>query len=858
MTPEFCRGFGGDLKTAWRRLVGAPMFTIFAIASLALGVGVTATVYSVVDRVFWRDLGIRQADGLVMVTSPEAGAFRAQRVLSAPDFEDLRQVQTCFADLSASALIYPTVSTPSTTEIHPGEAVDGRYFALLGVNAAIGRVIRLADDTMGTPVVVISHGLWRSRFASRLDIVGRTLRLSGRPFEIIGVAPKSYDGLPGGDPIGTRLWVPLGAAGALLSGGPSSSAPERERRRLGVVGRLKAGRTVQHATTELAAIGAGLDSAYPRPKTAKPRAEARRGWSARDVSELDAAADPAAVKRRFGVLVVGLVALVLVVACTNLANLVIVRGTMRHHEFAVRCALGAPRWRLVREQLAESLALAIGGGVLSVWVMAFLTWALDVELPLAPGFLASVRPEVDTNALLVAAGALLLSLVVFGLEPALQLTARMGVREDLEGTGSVGMPRARRQRALLRWQVAISTGFLIIASLCVRYLVTEGRHASGVDMGRLGVMSIDFSVQQRDEEGARRVLERLIRLAGREPGIEAVAVSTGFPFGTLTSPRLKMALGDAAFAGEGNLEDAVLIEATPGFFRTAGISILRGRPFDSRDEAGGPPVMILSESSAKRLFGTADVVGRQLRVEVDNKGLPPPQPLETAMVVGVAEDTDTTHLFQRRGSTAYMPFAQKYFPLVTVAARASDAAVAIRALENAARKADPAVPLSIKPASGRATLAGMHLFLRGIGTASLVLGAITLLLAMTVLDGVQSYIVAHRTREIGIRMSLGARAEQIRFMVLADGCCPVLQGIAIGLFIGTASRVIVQTAVGIPIGIIDPWTLVIVPLPLLLAALLGARPPRAPPHWVSTPASHCATCSTVEYALSRPAPKSAG
>ena len=774
------------------------------------------------DRIFWKDLGVRDPGSVVLVMSAEAGAYDPRRVISVPDFEDLRGMQTCFRDLSGSAFIYPAVDNRTTTEIQPGEAVDGKYFGLFGVKAAIGRLIQPADDYAASPVVVLGHILWQTRFAGRADIVGQTVRLSGRPFEIIGVAPRSFEGPVAGGPRGSRLWIPLGAARSLELGNPASATPERERRRLAAIGRLKSGRTIRQATTELAALAARLDAAYPRTRSAKPGMQARRGWRARGLSEASSEAD---LMRRFGLIVVGLVALVLVVACTNLANLVLARGTMRQHELAVRCALGASRWRLVREQLAESLVLAVGGGVLSGVVIAFLTWALDVEVPMAQGWLVSVRPEIHATTLVVAAGASLLSLVVFGLEPALKLTARKTVREDLEaGAGSVAVPRAKRQRALLRWQVAVSTAFFIIASLCVRYLVTEARHDSGVDMDRMGVMSIDFYVQRWDEARTRRVLPRLIEMAGREPGIQAVAASTGMPFGTTMSPRLQMARGDESFTDPSKLEGATLIEATPRFFRAAGISILRGRAFDDRDDRSSQPVVILSESTAKTMFGTAGAVGRQLRVKVDTLGLPPEQPVKTVTVVGVAEDTDTTFFFLRRGGTAYVPFAQEYYPFVTVVARASDPAMAVRALRTAARKADPDLAIA-QAASGRAMLSGMYLFLRGMGVAALALGALTLMLAMIGLYGVQSHIVAHRTREIGVRMSFGATAGQIKRMVLSDGYRPVLQGLAIGLFIGTAGRVIVRSVVVAPIDVVDPWMLAMVPVPLVLAAFCACYLP---------------------------------
>ena len=819
-------GFGRDLRLASRRLLATPMFTIFAIVSLAVGVGVTTAVYSVVDRIFWKDLGIAAPETVALVMGAEAGSYDARRVMSEPDFADVQKAQASFAALSSALTIHPAVATGSMTEIQPGEAVDGAYFSLLGVTPAIGRLIQPADDTAHAEVVVLSHALWRSRFRADPAMIGQTVRLSGRPFEIVGVAPESFGGpIPG--PMGTRLWIPRSQGLSLAYVNPASTTPDRERRRLTVIGRLRPGHTIQQATSELSALATSLDAAYPRRPSTQPGIKARRGWSAKTVAAMNEQGESAG---RFGLLVFALIALVLVVACTNLANLVLARGTMRQQEFAVRRALGASRWRLVREQSAESVLLAIGGGLSSWLLIQLLIRTFDFEVPLGKAWMTvSVQPEISAGALAISAGALLISLIVFGLEPALQLT-KTEVRADLaEGSGSVGVPRARRQRTLLRWQVAISAGFFIIATLCVRYLVNEARHDSGVDLDRIAVASVDFNLQRFDETRARRVSNEILDAVRGQPGIEAVAVSSGMPFGTTTTPRLLMSTTDKPITSVniqdaiGKYEDATLIIATPDFFRTTGISILRGRGFDDRDDAGAPPAVVLGESTARKLFGTADVVGRQMLLRVDTlfRGVGTEQPVKTATIVGIAEDTDTTHFFLSRGGDgAYMPLAQEYSPWMTVVARASTPSTAIGGLRSGIHTAAPDLGVD-HISSGRTTLAGPFVFLRAAGVIAVSLGALTLLLAMVGLYGVQSHIVAHRTREIGVRMSLGATAAQVRAMVLKDGYKPVLQGLAIGLFIGLAGRAIVRSYIAVEVAVFDPWMLLLVPIPLLLAAFFA-------------------------------------
>jgi putative ABC transport system permease protein len=262
-------------------------------------------------------------------------------------------------------------------------------------------------------------------------------------------------------------------------------------------------------------------------------------------------------------------------------------------------------------------------------------------------------------------------------------------------------------------------------------------------------------------------------------------------------------------------ESAPLLSATPGLFRTIGVAILQGRGFDDRDDAGAAPVAVLSESTARKLFGTTEVLGRKLLVKAlyyRGEG-----DVQSVTVVGLARDTDVTHLFSSNGSLIYVPFAQSYQRSVSVVARAKDAETATRALRNAIRRADP--ELGVQAAgTGRVMLAGPYVMLRTVGIGAVALGALTLLLAMFGLYGVQSQIVTQRTREIGLRMSVGASSGQIRRMVLKQGSAPVLQGLALALFIGVVGRAIIQSMTPIPIGVIDPLMLALVLIPVALAA----------------------------------------
>lgn len=807
---RLAHGFSGDLRFAARRLLATPLFTIFAVLSLAIGVAVTTAVYSVVDSIFLRDLGIRDPERVAFVVTPYDGRLMTGSI-SEPDFRDLRATQTSFSRISAFASFSPALALSSGTELIAAEAADGAYFGTLGVNAAIGRVIQTADDVEGARVVVLSDELWRARFAADPRIVGQSIRISGHAFEVIGVADASFSGAIGWIG-GTRLWIPL-ASEALLT--PPSATPPRDRRRLMVFGRLAPSVSVTSATAELGTIAAGLDAAFPPRAMAKGAGPTERPWRAKSVVAITEGDN---ALHRFGLTLVALVALVLVVACTNLANLVLARGTTRQRDLAVRRALGASRWRLVREQCTESLLLTTAGAVASYVVFQILRVLMDADfsltLPTGGRLTLAIRPALNVPAFGMAAASLLLSLAVFGLEPALQLTRSLDVRGALAAGAGVGSPRARRQRTLLRWQVAISAGFFIIATMFVKYTIEEARHDAGIDMERLGVAVLNFQTQPWDEARVRRTLDRVLEQGRNDPSVEALSVSTGMPFGLPTVMRFALSapeLGDDRYTATG-------IAATPSIFRTLGVPIVRGRGFDDRDHAAAAPVVVISAFTARRIFGTIDVVGRQLVL----RGRPR---TPTATVIGVARDTDVRQLLFEPRAFVYLPLAQHYDPSLAVAVRSTgDASRAVRSLREALGRADPDLAVEVTD-TGRAVLTGPYVFVRAAGFAALTLGALTLLLAMAGLYGIQSHLVAHRTREIGVRMSFGASAAQIKRMVLKDGYRPVVDGLAFGLLIGVAGRAIARAYLELDVSVVDPWMLLVTPIPLVLAALFACYLP---------------------------------
>jgi putative ABC transport system permease protein len=798
-----------SVRIALLRLAATPMFTVFAVVSLASGVAITTAVYSVVDQLMLRGLGVPQPDRAVFLVTTYAGR-PARALVSAPDFDDARHGLQSLSSLSASDAILPSVASTSHAEIVAAEAVDGAYFATLRVGAARGRVIQPEDDRAFARVAVLSDELWRTRFASDPDAIGRAIRINGLAFEVVGVAPPGFSGLHGVlRP--TRLWMTR-VDHAVGTKPPSGRGP-RDHRTLTVFGRLARGATEAQASAELSTIASRLDSEFPPPPTLAGRLPSERMWSARRFDLIHRDEDNAL--RRFGLAIVALVALVLVVACTNLANLVLARGTARQGELAVRMAMGASRGRLIWEQCLESLMLAAAGAAASIVIFQVVSAMMTSDFTIGPvraATLLSIRPSLDGPAVGVALVATILALLVFGLEPAVQLARTLDIRTAL-AVGATGVrPRAARQRMVIRWQVAIAAGFFILATMFIRGTLNLAAHDSGVALDRVAIATLNFDNGVWDDQRIRRVIDRVIEEGAKDPAIESVSASTGLPFGI--PPAMQVAVA-AADNPEGlSLPPQLAVAVTPAFFTTMGIPLSSGRPFTDDDAVRATTTVILSELTARSFFHATDVVGRSVAIRQGEK-------TSIAEIVGVARDTDTRFIYSDRRPLVYLPLAPDTIGDLTLTARSSGtAAQAVAALREAIRQADPDAAVDAI-GTGRAVLTGPFELLRSLGMGTLYIGGFTLLLSMVGLFGVQSHVVSHRTREIGVRMSVGATARQIKLMVIKDAYRPVLEGLVLGLWGGLAGRVIARAYMDVDVAVVDPWMLLLTPLPLVLAAFVA-------------------------------------
>jgi predicted permease len=805
------------LRQALRRLIAAPLFTVFAIVSLAAGVAITTAVYSVVDALLFADLGIDDPGRVVSIATLSNGRSR-EAAITEPDLEHLRAATTSLASVAASVVVFLPVTSSANAEVTPTEAVDGSYFKTFGIGAGIGRVIDDRDHRSAARVAVLSDEFWKRRFAGDRAIAGRTIRIAGQTFEVIGVARAKFLG-PFARPRVTNVWIPIGTEAGMTANAVSSA--EREQRRMTVFGRLAPGATVAMASAELATAAQRLDRELPVAGSRDPLQATTRAWA---VKAIAGPSDDDGWTRRVGLTIVILIAMVLVAACTNLANLVLARGAARQGELAVRMAMGASRARLVWEQCVESAILALLGAIASylmfVVISAWMTQDFAIVAPPMGRMTLPIRPVLNAQALGVAAMSMLLALAVFGLEPAIQLARNLDIRGALAAGATGVRPRARRQRMVIRWQVAIAAGFFILATMFIKATIEQARHDTGVELDRIAVATLDFQSGVWDEARMRHVVGRVLEEARQDAGVAAVAASTGLPFGIQPAMQVGITLPGADSSAELNRAASAAIAVSPAFFQTTGVRIVEGRAFTDDDRQGGAPVMIVSQLLARQLFGSGSAVGREVIFKRQ-------QDARTATIVGVAHDTDVRMIYSRPQPLAYLPLDQHFNRFLAVTARsAAGGANAVAPLREAIRRADLDLGVDIVGA-GRPTLSGPFEVMRSAGRGTLYLGGFTLLLSMVGLFGVQSHAVAYRTREIGVRMSMGASAAQIKMMVMKDGYRPVLEGLALGLWGGLAGRAMVRASVDVDVAIVDVWMIVITPIPLVLAAFCACYLPAA-------------------------------
>jgi predicted permease len=796
-----------DVKYAVRRLIRAPGFTTVAVLSLALGIGANTAIFSLVNAVLLRDLPVADPDQLVELYTSESDGY-AFATSSYPDFMDVRENADVFSDVIGTRTFITRMDRGGEPEVVFGELISWDYFDVLGVPMALGRsFVEEEDVSPGShPVVILGYRTWTQQFGADPGVLGQTLRLDGRIYTVVGVAPEAFTGtMP---VLVTHMFVPLMMTNELMGGlSGTDQLRRRQSRSMFLKARLRDGVTVTQANDALEAFSAGLAERYPETNEHRTMSVLASG---------DVALHPLVDRALVPVagLLLSVVGLVLLIACANLASFLLARAEDRRKEIAVRLALGASRGALVRQLLVETTILALMGGaaglLLAHWTLGLLM-SFQPPLPIPVSFDVSL----DRTVLWFTAGVSVLAGMAFGLAPALQAT-NPDVAPTLkdEGTGG-GRPRRFNLRSgLVVVQVAFSFVLLIGAGLFVRSLQKAQDIDPGFDTGPAALIwpMPEMSGYETDEE--RRIFSRTYeeRLLAH-PAIDAVAQADVLPLGAGVQTRSIVVPGVPSESPDGDhdIDNAMV---SPGYFDAMGIPILRGRGFSEAD-VDGDPVFIVSEAFAQRFYPGEEAVGRT----VETRGGDP------IRIVGVARDVKVRTLGEEPRPFVYSLHGQGglFLGLQLVVKGPGTSLELLAATREVLRELDP--DMVVMEAKTMNEHLALMLFPPRMAALLLsVFGGLALILAAIGIYGVVSFAVSKRTRELGIRMSLGASGADVVRMAIGGGMRLVVVGGVVGIALaGAVTWSIAGFLYGI--GATDLATFVVIPLLLSTVALFAAYVP---------------------------------
>ena len=808
--------FVQDVRLAWRGLRRTPAFSVVAIATLALGIGANSAIFTVVNAVVMRELPYAHADRLVRVTSDFTGLRAADTGLSQPELLDYRDRSGLFEAIAGVWAI-----NANLTQIDEPERVEvllasPTYFDVLGVRPQLGRLFGPQDEQRGiTEVAVLSDAIWRRRFGAQPDAIGRKLRIDNDWYTVIGVLPPGFRH-PGRSVLtDVDVWAPTS-----FIGNPFPETPVRGAYFLtGAIGRLRPGISPAQANERLAAFGQQLRQEYPDAYSA------RAAWVPRAIAlqtDLVGSVRPALL------LLFGAVAVVLVIACANIANLLLARASSRERELAVRRALGSSRARLLRLLLTESALLAVLGGAAGTMVMI---WLLELLLALAPAGLPRLQEiHVDGQVLAFTAGAAILSALLFGTLPALHFS-----RADVSAAmkeGSRGTPAARGllRSALVVAEVALALVLLVGAALLVRSFwrlqqVDYGFNPRHVLTARLWLPQPNDPAQgkysNRTTGHATRVAayEEILRRARELPGVTAAAAAGALPFDGTRNTTSFTAEG-AETDDRSRVATTLVTYATPGYFELMGIRLLQGRTFADSDDVNAARVVVVTESLAQRTWPGQDAVGRRLRL-----GGPQSQaPLMT--VVGVVNDVRSDRPEDAPRPAMFRPLRQSSnLTLSLVLKTAADPQTLAAPLSAAVRSVD-----ADQPTFGVRTMeeqVGVATAARRFSTQLLgAFAVLALALAAVGIYGVMAFVVGQRTREMGIRIALGAHPGAVVRLMLREAMGLVVLGVALGALAALAATRLLGNML-FEVRSSDPATYTLIALLLAGTAAVAAwRPAR--------------------------------
>ncbi len=795
-----------NLRLALRALTRAPAVSLAALLSLAIGIGANTTIFSLVNAVFLQGTGVEEPERVVTVfVSGEDPRLANAIRMSHPNFEDLARRSRSFSQLTEIAPAPATLTVAGgEPERVAGQMATSSFFPLLGVEPALGRFFLAEEDAAlgSAPVVVLAWGFWQKRFGGDPAALGRALTLNGQPFTVIGIAPPGFRGtLLLIDP---AYWVPLSMVDTFLPGDQRRWFQDRRALLGRAYGRLGPEVGLDQARAELAALGKTLAEEHPIENKGRTF----------DLLPLAQAAVEPDQRKSFvtaGALLMGAVALVLLVAVGNVANLLLARAQARRREIGVRLALGASRGQLIRQLLTESLMLSLAAGALG---LALAHGGQKALWALRPPALANapIAPATDLTVLAFTLGVSLAAGLLFGLAPALQ-ASRPELVADLKQPSDAASGATRvlsLKNLLVVAQVALCLVALTLSGLFLRSLARATRAEVGLDADRLAALRIDLSQQGLPAPAGEQLFDQVLARARILPGVEAATLAAHTPLGEGGSARTVVIAGRAPEAAN-NRVMVQMDTVEPGYLRTVGLALVSGRDLADLDRRNTTPVALINQAMAELFWPGDEALGQRFQIAGDER---------EREVVGVVANAKHSEVTEAPQPQAFLPRRQLYQPSLALLVRSGgEPAALLPGLRAEVRRIDPTVP--VPRADTIAQRVRESLWAPRTAASLLgLLGLLALLLAAVGIYGVTSYSVGQRARELGIRSALGAARRDVLGLVLGHGMKVAALGLLLGLALSYfAARFVASLLFGV--GALDPLTWLATPLVLAGVALLA-------------------------------------
>jgi predicted permease len=826
-----------DFRFALRQLVKARAFTAAAVIVLALGIGANTAIFSLMNTLLFQPPHYAKANEIVQVFSQDKKTPKTFRGFSYPTYVDIREQNSVFSGLMAHNLAMVGVGDKGSTRRAFTDVVSSNYFSVMGVMPMQGRAFQAEEETPGrnATVAIVSYNYWK-REGLNPAMLGSTITIDSRPFTVIGIMPQGFTGTT--QVFAPEIWLPLGVYDQVANDfetGNKDKLDNRGGKQFMIVGRLKPGVTAAAAAPALKTLAANLEQAYPVEQKDQT-------FMIETLSRFSLSTSPSSGNniKRLAPLLFGMSGIVLLVACLNLANMLLARGAARRKEIAIRLALGGSRWRIVRQLLIEGFVLALVGGgfglLLGLWSSDLLVASLGKKLPIDIVWQSGLSTPVLAATFVFC----LLGTFAFALGPALKLSKSAVIGDLKEQAGEDAVVRRWKflpRNPLVVVQIAFSLALLTAAALFIRGAGKAANVETGLQASSNYLLEVDASLatydQTRSQDLYRTLEERLSAL----PGVERASISSTVPFGMIELDKSVQRGGanpapDAkpATAAEGLAFRANLNGVGADYFSTVGLHLLRGRAFNVAEamHQTSPKVAIIDEVLAKKLWPDGDALGQ--RIQFAEKDLSQAKSGDETRaqieIVGIVPYTRQSLFAKDPNGTLYLPFAggfqsNVFFQIKFASNAGRDTGATADLIRRTVREVDAAVPVLSLKTFAQHLDGNIELWIVRAGAALFsTFGALALVLATVGVYGVKAYSVARRTREIGIRMALGARRETVQWMILREGTVMLASGVLLGLLLAAGTGKLVSGML-YGVGAFDPLAFTIAPVVLAAAALLA-------------------------------------